>query len=182
TDELGRNDTFTYDPQGNIATHVTRDGVLQQFEYDSRNDQLLRATQTQQSNGTNILSTQHIVSKSYDSSGNLLRTWMGRNDLAFNRTVTTSQGTTGANLTDENHLTAWLTNAPGTGWAYVDLGAPQSIAHVRLYWNGAYAKGYDIQVSSDALSWNRVGGETNNTSAGWKDYDVSGTSSTGRYV
>src|SRR5207302_2047680 len=30
--------------------------------------------------------------------------------------------------------------------------------------------------------WNRVGGETNNTSAGWKDYDVSGTSGTGRYV
>ncbi|MEK3916480.1 fibronectin type III domain-containing protein [Paenibacillus sp. FSL H7-0331] len=42
------------------------------------------------------------------------------------------------------------------GWIYVDLGAIKSINEVRLYWETAYAKSYQIQVSNDLQTWNNV--------------------------
>ncbi|UKS25361.1 S-layer homology domain-containing protein [Paenibacillus sp. HWE-109] len=42
------------------------------------------------------------------------------------------------------------------GWIYVDLGTIKSINEVRLYWEAAYAKSYQIQVSNDLQTWNNV--------------------------
>lgn len=41
-------------------------------------------------------------------------------------------------------------------WLYVDLGAKQVINEVRLYWEGAYGKIYQIRVSDDAENWTTV--------------------------
>lgn len=42
------------------------------------------------------------------------------------------------------------------GWIYVDLGTIKSINEVRLYWEAAYAKSYQIQVSNDLQTWSNV--------------------------
>ena len=41
---------------------------------------------------------------------------------------------------------AWNDN---TEWIYVDLGKVTDVTGVKLYWEGAYAKKYKIQVSND---------------------------------
>ncbi|MDQ0920340.1 S-layer homology domain-containing protein [Paenibacillus sp. V4I5] len=42
------------------------------------------------------------------------------------------------------------------GWLYVDLGESKRINEVRLYWEAAYGKSYQIQVSDDAENWTHV--------------------------
>jgi len=50
-------------------------------------------------------------------------------------------------------------------WLYVDLGAVSAITHVVINWEGAYARGYQLQVSNDEINWQTVGSPvTNNTS------------------
>ncbi|MDQ1914368.1 S-layer homology domain-containing protein [Paenibacillus sp. GD4] len=46
------------------------------------------------------------------------------------------------------------------GWIYVDLGESKRINEVHLYWEAAYGKSYEIQVSDDAQSWSKVYGTT----------------------
>ncbi len=46
-------------------------------------------------------------------------------------------------------------------WMYVDLGKVTEITGVKLYWEGAYAKEYKIQVSNDEENWNDVYTNTN---------------------
>ena len=41
----------------------------------------------------------------------------------------------------------------GSQWLRVDLGGPQSVNRVKLFWDKAYAKTYQIQVSGDGASW-----------------------------
>lgn len=42
------------------------------------------------------------------------------------------------------------------GWLYVDLGESKRINEVRLHWEAAYGKSYQIQVSDDAENWTNV--------------------------
>ncbi len=46
-------------------------------------------------------------------------------------------------------------------WLYVDLGSPHDIEAVTLYWEGAYAATFEIQVSTDAVTWTSVFIESN---------------------
>ena len=48
---------------------------------------------------------------------------------------------------------AWNDN---TEWIYVDLGKVTDVTGVKLYWEGAYAKKYKIQVSNDEENWSDV--------------------------
>jgi hypothetical protein len=73
----------------------------------------------------------------------------------------------------------WMQNS-GTGWIYVDLGAPFSISEVRLNWETAYAVNYQIQVSYDAVNWTAIQSVTGNQSKGVVDF--TGLSGTGRFV
>ncbi|MCR5836754.1 MAG: discoidin domain-containing protein [Lachnospiraceae bacterium] len=43
-----------------------------------------------------------------------------------------------------------------TEWMYVDLGKVTQITGVNLYWEGAFAKAYNIQVSNDENNWSQV--------------------------
>lgn len=49
-------------------------------------------------------------------------------------------------------------------WIYVDLGARASLTRVKLAWEGAYARAYEIQVSDDELNWQTVQRVSGNTS------------------
>jgi len=57
---------------------------------------------------------------------------------------------------DENLVTRWSSSFTHNQWIYVDLGAPQTVNGVRLNWEAAYGKVYEIQVSEDANTWNTV--------------------------
>lgn len=48
---------------------------------------------------------------------------------------------------------AWNDN---TEWIYVDLGKVTDVTGVKLYWEGAYAKKYKIQVLNDEENWSDV--------------------------
>jgi len=64
------------------------------------------------------------------------------------------------NATDGNTVaTRWASeNASGVDpqWIYVDLGANYSINRVTIYWEAAWAVNYQVEVSTDAVTWNVV--------------------------
>ncbi|NOV01136.1 family 20 glycosylhydrolase, partial [Paenibacillus planticolens] len=54
---------------------------------------------------------------------------------------------------DESKNSRWASKYTDNEWIYVDLGKNYDINKVILKWEAAYAKGYKIQVSSDAQTW-----------------------------
>ena len=56
-------------------------------------------------------------------------------------------------------------------WIYVDLGKETDITGVKLYWEGAYAKDYKIQVSNDEDNWGDVYTKSDG-SGGNEDIDI----------
>ncbi|WP_405147444.1 discoidin domain-containing protein [Sphaerisporangium sp. NBC_01403] len=64
-------------------------------------------------------------------------------------------------------------------WLRVDLGATRSITRVKLYWEAAYGRSYQVQVSGDGTTWTNL--YTTTTGDGGAD-DLTGLSGSGRYV
>ncbi|MCD1257275.1 family 16 glycosylhydrolase [Paenibacillus athensensis] len=103
-------------------------------------------------------------------------------NLALNKTATESShegAYAAAGAVDGNSGTRWSSQFSDPQWIYVDLGSAQTVSRVKLNWEAAYAKAYQIQVSSNATSWTDVYSTT--TGDGGID-DVSFTSTTARYV
>ncbi len=75
---------------------------------------------------------------------------------ALNKAVTVSSteaaGVEGSKAVDGNITTRWA-SAEGNNneWIYVDLGATYSINRIRLVWETAYGRDYQLQVSPDAV-------------------------------
>lgn len=57
---------------------------------------------------------------------------------------------------DGDELTRWSSGISNNQWIYVDLLKQYPINKVVLKWEAAYAKGYKIQVSNDAVNWKDV--------------------------
>ncbi len=111
-------------------------------------------------------------------------------DLALNKPVvasstqnTTYNGTTyyepASNAVDGNTSTRWSSNYSDPQWIYVDLGATYNISEVKLNWETAYGKAYQIQVSNDATNWTTIYSTTTGTGG---INDLTGLSGSGRYV
>ena len=83
-----------------------------------------------------------------------------------------------AYVTDTSLASRWSSPVADPQWVYVDLGATATINRVVLRWEAAYAKNYQVQVSSDATNWTNVY-TTTTGDGGVDDLTVSGT---GRYV
>jgi hypothetical protein len=105
-------------------------------------------------------------------------------DLALNRPVYASSVESGAfpaaNAVDGDSGTRWSSQFSDPQWIYVDLGGTFNIREVRLNWEHAAGKDYQIQVSADASNWTTIYSVTGNTTSGVHDY--TGLSGTGRYV
>jgi endoglucanase Acf2 len=105
-------------------------------------------------------------------------------DLALNRPVVASSVESGAfpaaDAVDGNSSTRWSSQFSDPQWIYVDLGATYNISEVRLNWENAAGRDYQIQVSNDATSWTTIYTVAGNTTAGVHDYV--GLSGSGRYV
>jgi hypothetical protein len=96
-------------------------------------------------------------------------------------TASSVTGSNTANLAvDGNTGTRWE-SAHGVDpqWIRIDLGSTQSICRVRLNWETAYGKSYQIQTSNDGTSFTNIFSTT--SSDGGID-DLTGLAGSGRYV
>jgi hypothetical protein len=76
---------------------------------------------------------------------------MGRIDLGEQRNELAP-----AQAVDGDDKTRWGSDFRDGQWLMVDLGAAVPLSRIRLNWEAAYAKDYELQVSSDGTSWNTV--------------------------
>jgi beta-galactosidase len=81
-------------------------------------------------------------------------------NLALGRPVTSSQnehdGAGPLNAVDGNLNSRWSSGFTDNQWLEVDLGSPMIINKVVIYWEAAYGKAYQIQVSNDEQAWTTV--------------------------
>jgi hypothetical protein len=104
---------------------------------------------------------------------------LGQIDLALNKPVTASSGSsTASNSVDGNPGTFWSSASTQNEWIYVDLGSVFNLTGAQLIWGTPYGQSYNIQVSSDAVNWTNVF-ETPNGLGG---IDRSTFAASGRYV
>ncbi|AZM87892.1 family 20 glycosylhydrolase [Streptomyces sp. W1SF4] len=107
----------------------------------------------------------------------------GGANLALKRPVTASStyraGVEPAYAVDGSGTTRWSSNRTDPQWLQVDLGAPTAIGRVRIEWEAAYGKAYQIQVSDDAVHWTTVYATT--TADGGTD-EITGLGAHGRHV
>jgi type 1 glutamine amidotransferase len=104
-------------------------------------------------------------------------------DLAQGRPVTASSVEPGsphvaANAVDGNAATRWGSAYADPQWISVDLGASYAVNRVRLNWEAAYGRAYQIQTSPDNATWTTIF-STTTSDGGVDDLTVAGT---GRYV
>ncbi|MCR5890978.1 discoidin domain-containing protein [Hymenobacter sp. J193] len=105
-------------------------------------------------------------------------------NLAYNRpvTVSSSENTThtGPKAVDANGTTRWASAAANNQHIIVDLGATYTINRVRLAWEAAYARDYQVQVSTNGTTWTTVKDVWGKASAAADDH--TGLSAPARYV
>ena len=106
----------------------------------------------------------------------------GTTNVALNKTATASSTENGSfpasAAVDGNTGTRWSSAFSDPQWLDVDLGSSQSICQVGLNWEAAYAKAFQIQVSTDNTNWTTIYSTTAGT-GGNQTLSVTGT---GRYI
>ncbi|MFC7640287.1 discoidin domain-containing protein [Streptosporangium lutulentum] len=106
----------------------------------------------------------------------------GSSLLSQGRPVTASSVEAGANVVanavDGNTATRWSSAYADPQWIRVDLGASRQVSRVRLNWEAAYGRAYQIQTSPDGTTWTTV----YSTTAGDGGIDDVTLTGTGRYV
>lgn len=94
-------------------------------------------------------------------------------------TVTNTDHLSGYNAVDGEPGTRWSSTRSDPQWLRIDLGESQPVDRVRLTWEGAYAKAYQVQVSDDASTWTTVRTVTDGRGG---TEDLSGLRGSGRYL
>ncbi|WP_374214411.1 discoidin domain-containing protein [Streptomyces sp. Je 1-79] len=87
-------------------------------------------------------------------------------------------GTPAADAVDGNLGTRWSSAASDGQWLQVDLGSSASLSQVVLRWEGAYARAYRIELSTDGANWSTAYSTTTGA-GGTETLAISGTA---RYV
>jgi hypothetical protein len=104
-------------------------------------------------------------------------------NIAYNKATyaSSSENTTNtpAKAVDANGTTRWSSAFADPQYFVVDLGANYNINRVKISWEGAYGKNYQIQFSTNNTTWTTAKTISNNTSL---TNDHTGLSGTARYV
>jgi len=103
-------------------------------------------------------------------------------NIAYDRAVTASASESGhppSHINDADGNTRWSSGFSDDQWITIDLGEVYAINRVRLDWEAAYGRAYDIQVSDDGQSWRTVYQTT--TGVGGED-NITHLNAWGRYV
>ncbi|MBW3127728.1 glycosyl hydrolase [Hymenobacter profundi] len=105
-------------------------------------------------------------------------------NIAYRRPVSVSSSenstNTGDKAVDADGNTRWSSAYANNQYLYVDLGATYSINRVRLAWEAAYAKDYQVQVSTDNVTWTTIKDVWGKSAAAPDDH--TGLNARGRYV
>ncbi|WP_405588185.1 discoidin domain-containing protein [Streptomyces sp. NBC_01190] len=80
--------------------------------------------------------------------------------------------------TDGNTATRWSSAFSDPQWLQVDLGGTHTISQVKLNWEAAYAKAFQIQTSNDGTNWTTI----YTTTAGAGGNQTLNVTGSGRYV
>ncbi|HVQ97027.1 MAG TPA: ThuA domain-containing protein [Mycobacteriales bacterium] len=103
-------------------------------------------------------------------------------DLAQGRPATSSSVENASfpagNAVDGNAGTRWSSAFADPQWISVDLGSTRQISRVRLNWEAAFGRAYQVQVSNDNTNWTTIT-STSTGDGGVDDLTVSGS---GRWV
>ena len=83
-----------------------------------------------------------------------------------------------SNAVDGNTGTRWSSLYADPQWITVDLGSVRPVSRVRLQWEAAYGRAYQVQISNDNANWTNLSSTTTGD-GGIDDLTVAGT---GRYV
>ncbi len=104
-------------------------------------------------------------------------------NLATAKPVTVSSTEVGSNIasnaTDNSYSSRWSSLYADPQWISVDLGTNYNVNRVKIAWEAAYGKDYQIQVSSDAINWTNIKTITGNTTL---TNDLTGLAGIGRYL
>ncbi|GHO42416.1 discoidin domain-containing protein [Ktedonospora formicarum] len=79
---------------------------------------------------------------------------------------------------DGDSGTRWSSDASDPQWLQVDLGSSQTVCEVALQWETAYAKAYQIQISSNGTTWTTI----YSTTTGPGGTELIYLAGTGRYI
>ncbi|XVV10683.1 DUF1996 domain-containing protein [Actinoplanes sp. CA-131856] len=91
---------------------------------------------------------------------------------------TENGGAPAAAAVDGNPATRWGSAWSDPQWLRVDLGSTATVTTVKLTWEAAYAKAFQLQTSADGAAWTTIYSTTNAT-GGTQTLSVTGQ---GRYV
>jgi len=84
----------------------------------------------------------------------------GTTNIAQGKTATASSlenaSFPASNAVDGNTGTRWSSAFADPQWLDVDLGSSQPVCQVTLDWETAYARAFQIQVSTDNSSWTTI--------------------------
>lgn len=101
-------------------------------------------------------------------------------NIALNKTafVSSTDGFAGdgAAAVDGNTGTRWASQWSDPQWIYIDLNGQHNINGVKLIWETAYGRNYEIQTSNDASTWQTIY-STQNGDGNTDDITLSGTGS-----
>ncbi|MFB6725354.1 family 20 glycosylhydrolase [Kribbella sp. NPDC056345] len=158
-------------------------------------------TETEDQVAAGIKQPLRVLSQQLWGSPKLVPTWeqfrsvigaVGRNpqwaprqvgNLAAGRPVVVSSLETpdlvGPYAVDSDPTSRWASGLTDNQWIQVDLGSVRSVTGVRLNWDPAYGKAYEIQLSNDGTTWRKI--YATSTSDGGID-DLTGLTGAGRYV
>jgi beta-glucanase (GH16 family) len=105
-------------------------------------------------------------------------------NLALNKATTVSSteaaGLPGSAAVDGSLSTRWSSAFSDPQWIYVDLGASYNVNRVKITWEAAYGKNYQVQIATAAAGpWTTMRTVTGNTTL---VNDQTGLAGTGRYV
>jgi beta-glucanase (GH16 family) len=106
-------------------------------------------------------------------------------NLALNKPTIVSSienaGTPGSGAVDGNATTTrWSSAYSDPQWIYVDLGTSYNVTRVKITWEGAYGKDYQIQSATAAAGpWTTMKSVTGNTAL---VNDQTGLTGSGRYI
>ncbi|CCH54246.1 coagulation factor 5/8 type domain protein [Fibrisoma limi BUZ 3] len=107
----------------------------------------------------------------------------GRTNLALNKPTVVSSTENGSfpgqSAVDGKLNTRWSSQFSDPQWIYVDLGAVYALSEVKITWEDARGKDYQLQVANVVGEWNDVKSITNNTAL---VNTHTGLNATGRYV
>ncbi|WP_037606359.1 discoidin domain-containing protein [Streptacidiphilus rugosus] len=106
----------------------------------------------------------------------------GTTNAALNRPATASStenaGTPASAAVDGDTGTRWSSAFSDPQWLQVDLGSSVTVCQVVLNWEAAYATGYQIQTSNDAVNWSTA----YSTTTGKGGTETLSLNGTGRYL